>query len=161
MQKVHVGAADATSQNSDNHFVVDERRIIDNLYVSDTGSSPAGFVVMQLDNGNCGGVADYGMDLEANPGGTSTHSPCITVTPGITYQYSMLVDEIGGTAKLNIYIAGTCTQVGSTATVSQITGNNIAFWRYGNAEAGTATGSNVFQNSMVDWTSHTFPNCPH
>jgi hypothetical protein len=131
----------------------------DLVYVADTGSSPNGFVTLQLQNGQCGG-SGYGVVLEANPGGTTTRSSCIALTPGNTYQYSYLFDEVGGTAELAVYNAGTCTQVGSTVTVAQITGNDIAIARWGNAEAGTSTGSNVFQNPMVDWTNHTFPNCP-
>lgn len=125
----------------------------------DNGTSPNGFAVLGFNNGNFG-ACGYCAYVEANPGGTTTFSTGIPVTPGSTYQFTFLMDEVGGVAKLALYTPGTCTQVGSTVTVAQITGNNIVNWRVGNAETGTSTGNTTFQNLMLDWTNHAFPNCP-
>jgi hypothetical protein len=124
----------------------------------DNGSSPNGFVVLGFNNGNFG-ACGYCAYIESDPGGSTTYSPGIAVTPGSTYQFSLLDDEVGGTAKLTLYTPGTCSVVGS-ATVAQLTGNNIVNWRVGNAENGTSSGNTTFQNLMLDWTNHTYPNCP-
>ena len=53
-------------------------------------------------------------------------------------------------------------QVGSTVTVAQTTGGSFGELQLGNSETGTSSGSTTyFEDAMLDWTNHTFPNYPH
>ena len=123
------------------------------------------YVILQLNNGNGNGSGTcYCVRVETNgaSGGSTISSSNITLTPGHRYSYSLLFDEAGGTAKLAIYDPSNgFAQVGSTVTVAQTTGGSFAEWWLGNAEAGEASGSTTyFEDPMLDWTNHTFPNYP-
>ncbi len=120
------------------------------------------FAVMQMRNGNCDGSGTvYGLRIETDGSGI-LHSPCITVTPGHRYSYSFLFDETNGTSKLAIFDPSSAfAQVGSTVTVAQKTGAGLNSWIIGNNQGGSSTGTTYFEDSMLDWTNHTFPNKPH
>jgi hypothetical protein len=111
------------------------------------------YVVMQLDSGR-GGVG-YGINIETNPGGVTTHSAYITLTPGSTYWCALQADFTGGTARLNIY--STSGNLVGSVTLSQTTGENIEKLRIGQIEAGTAIGTSYMKCVMLDYTNHVFP----
>jgi hypothetical protein len=119
------------------------------------------YAALQLQSGNaglsCGNI--YAVNIEA--GNPTTHSSCITITPGSTYYYSFKVDwSSNKLASLNIYttafsLVGSVTEALSNAD----TLDNILI---GNNEDGTASGStSYFQDTMIDYTNHVFPNLPH
>lgn len=138
------------------------------------GGMNAYTATIQLDSGSdqpaCGA---YGIEIESS-GGTTIHSPCNAgVTPGGTYFVQMHVIYTatgtcaGGTAapcaEMNVYTTSgtTFTQVGSTVAV-QLAATDASVEVYiGNNEQGTFAGTMYFQNWMVDYTNHQFPNLPH
>jgi hypothetical protein len=126
----------------------------DMVLLNDTNSSAA--VVLQFNNGNpC-----YCVFVETNGTGGSRRSAGITLTPGHRYSFSLLMDEVAGVAKLAMFdpSAG-FAQVGSTVSIGQNQGFNFASWRLGNAEQqSTSGGNNYFEDLMLDWTNHVFPN---
>lgn len=105
----------------------------------------------------------YGIEIERTAGGTA-HSACITVSPGGTYFFSFKVDfSATALASLSLYTTNGAvfTQVGSTVTRTLGATGTISTIFVGNAEFGTAPGvTTYFQNIMVDWTNHVFPNVP-
>jgi hypothetical protein len=115
-------------------------------------------VVLQLNNGQ----PSYCVRVETNGTNGVQRSPNITLTPGHRYSFSLLFDESGGTAKLAMFDpSNNFAQVGSTVTVVQDSGFNFASFRFGNAEVGTSSGTTTyFENLMLDWTNHVFPNAP-
>lgn len=127
----------------------------DLVLLNDTNSSAA--VILQLNNGQpC-----YCVRIETNGTNGVQRSSNITITPGNRYSFSLLLDENGGQAKLAIFDPSNgFAQVGSTVQVIQNTGFNFTSMRFGNAEAGTSTGTTYFENLMLDWTNHTFPRTP-
>ena len=123
------------------------------------------YALMQLNNGNGDGSGEcYCVRVETNggSGGSTIYSSNITLTPGHRYSYSLLFDETGGTAKMAIYDPSNgFAQVGSTVTVAQTTGGSFGELQLGNSETGTSSGSTTyFEDAMLDWTNHTFPNYP-
>ncbi len=128
--------------------------------VTATGSAVFQF---QQNTSTCGAV---GFEIEATWGGTF-HSSCITASgTGGPYFFSFQVDRTATLlATLAVYTTsgGTFTELaGSPVTrvlggsANVITGANI-----GNNETGTNTGSDKFQNIMIDYTNHVQPNLPH
>src|SRR6202522_4515655 len=120
------------------------------------------YVILELNNGDADGLGGcYCVRIETNGNGT-IYSSNTAITPGHRYSYSLLFDEVGGTAKLALYDpSNSFAQVGSTMTVAQKTGSILAKWFLGNSEGGTASGyTSYFEDSMLDWTNHTFPNYP-
>jgi hypothetical protein len=129
--------------------------VYDLVLLNDTNSAAA--VVFQFFDGQpC-----YCVDVETNGAVGFHRSGTIAVTPGHRYSYSLLMDEIGGTAKAALYDpSSNFSQVGSL-TVVQNTGFNFSSWRFGNAETGTSPGTTTsFEDLMLDWTVHKFPNVP-
>jgi hypothetical protein len=136
----------------------------DLLPVQTSGGAEA---ILQLVNGTDQGqtnCSSYGIEIEKTSGGTG-HSSCIHVSAGGTYFFSFKVDfSSNSLASLALYTTNgaTFTQVGSTVTVGLSTTGTISLAHIGNAEAGIATGTTTyFQNIMVDWTNHDFPNVPN
>lgn len=119
--------------------------LFDDIYIADDGGH---YAALQLNNGNCGGSAVYGINLETNPSGVTTHSTCITLTPTSTYWYSVFVDWITPTAKFAIFDS-TGTQVGTTITATMATGAGFSELRIGNNETGTATATSYFENTFI------------
>jgi hypothetical protein len=120
------------------------------------------YVVLELNNGNANGQGNcYCVRIETDGNGTlySSNTP---VTPGYRYSYSMLFDEVGGMTKLALFDPQNgYAQVGTTMTVAQKTGSILGRWILGNYEWGTASGAtSYFEDSMLDWTNHVFPNHP-
>lgn len=114
-------------------------------------SASGGNVVVQLNNGNCGGSAVYGVNIETNPGGTTTHSSCITLTPGGTYWVMLQADYIGGTSSMDIYTTS-FSLVGSV-TSTQSTGADISVMRIGSNETSTSSGNfSYFENQLVQYS---------
>ena len=126
------------------------------------GDSNGHYATLQLNNGNANGAGScYCVRLQTDGSGTlqSSNTP---ITPGHRYSYSLLFDEAGGVAKLALFDPSNAfAQVGSTMTVAQKTGSTFTFMELGNAEGGKATGTtSYFEDTMLDWTSHVFPNSP-
>ena len=129
---------------------------IDMLALNDFVS--AGAVVLQ--GNNVGGTV---VRIETNGSdGFIGRSSNITVTPGHRYSFSLLYDGINGVAQLAVFDPSNgFAQVGSTVTEMQTKGSTFADWRFGNFEIGYASGTtSYFDNLMLDWTNHIFPNAP-
>jgi hypothetical protein len=128
--------------------------------VSLDDSISAAAVILQLTNGSpC-----YCVHIETNGArGFMGRSEGIAIVPAHRYSFSLLFDEINGLAKLAIFDpSNNFTQVGSTVTLPQDKGSTFASFRFGNAEAGTSSGTTAyFENLMLDWTNHIFPNARH
>jgi len=129
---------------------------------------------IQLSNGsNEPACTAYGLEIE-NSGGTTTHSPCnFLVAPGGTYFVQMHVNYsatgscagpiAAPCAEMNVYTTAgdVFTQLGSTVAVAMGSTDSTSVVNFGNQEGGTFAGTIYFQNWMVDYTNHTFPNLPH
>lgn len=122
----------------------------------------AGAVVMQLWNGgNVNNCLCYYIETNGAGGFIGRSTAFIQVVTGHRYAYSLLFDETNGVAKLALFDpSNNFAQVGSTITQAQETGQNFLGVRIGNAEAGTSTGTTFFEDVLLDWTNHTFPNKP-
>jgi hypothetical protein len=130
------------------------------LVVLGDSSPQGGEVVLQFNNGS----PSYNVHIETvGGGGFIGRSADIAIVPLHRYSFSLLFDEINGLAQLAIFDpSNNFTQVGSTVTVPQTTGSTFSSLRFGNAEAGTSSGTTAyFENLMLDWTNHIFPNAPH
>lgn len=66
-------------------------------------------------------------------------------------------------AEMNVYSTSgaTFTQVGTTVSVAMDSTDTISEFHLGNDEGGQFPGVIYFQNWMVDYTNHRFPNVPH
>jgi hypothetical protein len=123
-----------------------------NIYGGRTGE----FVVMQLDNGQ--GGAGYGLTVETNPKGITTHSTYITLAPGATYWCVLHADYTTGIAQLSVYDTA-LTLVGNAVT-PQSTGEVIGYIRMGNGEIGTAAASSYMENLLLDYSNALYPIVP-
>ena len=130
---------------------------MDLVTLGDWISQPA--VGLQLTNGSpC-----YCVHIETKQAnGFIGRSADIAIVPLHRYSFSLLFDEINGLAKLAIFDpSNNFTQGGSTVTFPQTAGSTFIMLRFGNAEAGTSSGTTAyFENLMLDWTNHIFPNTP-
>ena len=123
------------------------------------GRRSGDFAVLQLDNGPAGANgAGYGLSIETDPDGITTHSPYIPISPGVTYWCVLKSDFTSGIARLAVYEIVNWTLVGSV-TASQAAGNeNIGWINIGNNEVGLAPGTtSYFENLVIDYTSAAFP----
>jgi hypothetical protein len=129
------------------------------LVVLGDSSLQGGYVVLQCTNGSpC-----YCVHIETvGGGGFIGRSAGIEIVPLHRYSFSLLFDEINGLAQLAIFDpSNNFKQVGSTVTQQQNKGSTFSSFRFGNAEAGTSSGTTTyFENLMLDWTHHIFPNAP-
>lgn len=129
------------------------------LVVLGDSSLQGGYVVLQCTNGSpC-----YCVHIETvGGGGFIGRSAGIEIVPLHRYSFSLLFDEINGLAQLAIFDpSNNFEQVGSTVTQQQNKGSTFSSFRFGNAEAGTSSGTTTyFENLMLDWTHHIFPNAP-
>ena len=66
-------------------------------------------------------------------------------------------------AEMNVYTTAgdVFTPLGTTATVALGAVDSTSVVNFGNNEGGLFAGTIYFQNWMVDYTNHTFPNLPH
>lgn len=130
------------------------------LVVLGDSSLQGGDVVLQLTNGDpC-----YCVHIETvGGGGFIGRSADIEIVPLHRYSFSLLFDEINGLAQLAIFDpSNNFVQVGSTVTQQQNKGSTFSSLRFGNAEAGTSSGTTAyFEDLMLDWTNHIFPNAPN
>jgi hypothetical protein len=111
--------------------------------------------VFQLWNGNA--PNGYGVNIETNPGGQTTHSAFIQVTPGGTYWFCLKVDFGTGKAFLNLYSTPSFALVGSL-TANLNTGKQIEGIRYGNEEVSKSAGhTTYFEQIVIDYTNAVFP----
>lgn len=116
------------------------------------GNGAGHLVVAQLSTLKCAGT--LGWDLETTSATGTHNSACITATSGSTYFFSGYWDTVTSNAALAIFDS-TGAQVGSTLTATGTdvgTGEDIGSIDFGNAEAGTASGSNVLEQMMVRWS---------
>lgn len=113
--------------------------------------SAGGYSTMQLNNGNCGGAGTYALNIEADPGGVTTHSACIILTPQEAILYSFQMDSAAGLASLKVQDASSLSVLGS---VTQATRTGIIdLYRIGNNEAGTSSGNfSYFENTYLKYT---------
>jgi hypothetical protein len=129
------------------------------LVVLGDSSPEGGYVVLQLTNGSpcyCVHIETVGVD------GFIGRTPGIEIVPLHRYSFSLLFDEINGLAQLAIFDpSDNFKQVGSTVTQPQNKGYKFSSFRFGNAEAGKSSGTMAyFEDLMLDWTHHIFPNTP-
>jgi trimeric autotransporter adhesin len=131
---------------------------------------------VQIDSGTnqTQACSSYGIEIESS-GGQTTHSPCnLAVSPGGTYFVQMHVNYTSSgscnfgavnapCAELNVYntSGSSFTQVGNTVAVALGGIDTTAGFSLGNNEQGTFNGTIYFQNWMIDYTNHQFPNLPH
>ena len=121
------------------------------------------YAVLDLNNGNGDGTgACYCVRIETDGNGALQSSNTVVI-PGHRYSYSLLFDEVGGISKLALYDPSNgFAQVGSTMTVAQKTGGTFTAMELGNVGTGQASGyTSYFEDTMLDWTNHVFPNYPH
>jgi hypothetical protein len=105
--------------------------------------------------------AQAGGGVALETGGPTKRSSIIPMTAGHRYSFSLLYDEVNGLGQLNIYDPSTgFSQVGHV-TSAMPKGNAVANLNVGNIEAGTASTTTFFEDVMLDWTNHTFPQFPH
>lgn len=115
-------------------------------YIVIAGNPGGKYAALQLNNGNCGGAAVYGVNIETGPG-SILHSTCLPITPTATYWYSFFVDFTAGTSTLYLWDSS-FVAVGNISR-SLTTGDSFTVTRFGNNEAGTAAGtSSVFANML-------------
>ena len=113
------------------------------------------FVVLQLNNG--AGGAGYGVNLETNPGGVTTLSPLILITPGARYWCTMRADYTSGVSALAVYTDSTFALVGQL-TLPQVTGQDLGEYQFGQGEEGFEPGTfSTFEHLVVDTTTAQFP----
>jgi hypothetical protein len=129
------------------------------LVVLGDSSPGGGAVYLQLANGNpsyCVRIETVGAQVGVRS------SAVITIAPAHRYSFSLLFDAIKGLAQLAIFDpSNNFQQVGSTVTLRQDKGYTFTAFRFGNAEAGTSSGTTTyFEDLMLDWTNHMFPNAP-
>jgi hypothetical protein len=131
----------------------------DNLRIDgDTGA----YAVMQLQPGKCGGSGAYGVNIETGPG-TISHSPCILINPQTRYLFNLQFNANTNVASLAIFNpVAPFTQVGSTVTVSQVSGvSHLLRSLIGNSEINTAAGTTTyFEHLMFQYTNPQFPLLP-
>jgi hypothetical protein len=140
----------------------------DLVLLNDTASSAA--VIMQLNNGNgvCG-AGIYCLQIEVNgPVGFGRSTSGITLIPGHKYTFSLLFNESTtlsvnghtGTAELTVFDAQNNFAIVGQIFKAQDTGNTLASWRFGNAEATTSTGTTYYEDLMLDTSDTIYPNFP-
>lgn len=124
------------------------------------------FCVMQL------GFTALQMHLEVNPGGNTTHSDGITITPDTLYWCCFRCDYGVGVARLALYAYPPLPNAGmrkiGEVSVGQTVGGGefIGHTRQGNGEVGLSTNppNNIGKSSYfycgLDWTSNKFPLIP-
>jgi hypothetical protein len=129
---------------------------------------------IQLDSGtNDPACPAYGLEIESS-GAATTHSACnALIVPGGTYFVQMHVNYgaagscfgavAAPCAEMNVYTTAgdVFTQVGTTASVALGSTDATNSVNFGNNEGGVFAGTIYFQNWMVDYTNHAFPNLPH
>jgi hypothetical protein len=109
--------------------------------------------VLQVQNGSTLEV-EYGVG-----GGSIAHSGAITtVSNGLTLWCSMVVDSSAGTAQASCYTpVAPFTLVGTTRVLNIAKQGSITHILMGNAEVGTGSGIDSYENLMVDSTNAVFP----
>lgn len=149
-----------------------------NFYEANTGDS----VTLQLLNGNSPGGKGYALNIETNWDGEVTHayatshSPYITIVPGVTYWCCMQGNWLSGIARLNVYSADGGTLIGAvqktqssltagsntgTAPFTGVAGAFVDRFKWGNNEVGVAAGTfSYWENFVLDYNSAKFPIVP-
>jgi hypothetical protein len=108
--------------------------------------------------------ASGGVAIET--GQPTARSSTIALTAGHRYAFSLLFDEINGLGKLAMFDPSNgYAQVGSTVTSVMPTGSvagnfYLGHISIGNSETGSSSSTIYFEDLMIDWTSHIFPNVP-
>ena len=147
-------------------------------YIVYESASNAGSGVTQIQPGTgltCTTGTPPFMEMEAYDGSTNHSLPCIPVPASGTVYFSHLMNygttgNCNGTASGNvsapcegIYVyttsGTTFTKIGSAAI--QLDGSDSqGLMLFGNNETASFTGTSYFQNIMIDWTNHVWPNLP-
>lgn len=114
------------------------------------------FCVMQL------GFTNLDMRLEVNPGGVTTHSGPIALTPDTLYWCCFRCDYIVGVAQLAAYTYPAMVLVGSVSvTMSHGGGEFLGHTRQGNGEVGIDANHSSYFWCGLDWTDAPFPLLPN
>lgn len=136
-----------------NGYYVPGSSITNNMDLVGLWGTNGDWAVMQAQSS--GGVA-------IETGSPTQRSSVISLTAGRRYAFSLLYDETNGQGKLAIFDpANNYAQVGTTQTSAMPTGNALGHITIGNSEVGTASSIVYFEDLMLDWTNHVFPNAPH
>lgn len=119
-----------------------------------TGATGSGGA-MQLNNGNCGGAAVYGMNLETVGVGAG-HSTCIPVVSGNFYWFSMTQDQVAGTGSLSLWDLPSGNFLATVTHAIDPVDATLGGWNYitiGNGETGQSAGhTSYFENVMFQLT---------
>lgn len=110
---------------------------------------------MQLRNGASGSGSGYGLNIETAPGGSTTHSANIDITPGGRYWCSFKANFKTAVAELNVYDTAGALVGAVTATIATST-NDLLNVRIGNNESGNQGGTSSFENLVFDYTNAVF-----
>lgn len=89
------------------------------------------------------------IQTETNPGGVTTHSAGIVVTPG-KYWGVLLHDAVNGIAKIALYNTSMSQISGSPVSSALDTGVYVLRVRIGNNEVATTTATSVFENQIIN-----------
>jgi hypothetical protein len=135
-----------------------------------SGASNGNFAMVQVNPTACNNgasLANYGVRIEVKP---TSHSPCINLTPGNMYWFSVNYNLATGVATLWVYNApsgtqvmcstaslplqGTCNANGSVTITAGDTGGPVDHVTFGNNESQDSPGTTTyFQNIMYNWTT--------
>jgi len=147
-------------------------------YVTLEGEAANAGSVVQVQPGTGESCGAYGMELESYSGGSggTSHSPCLPITPGSTVFFSVYVNygssgNCNGTGSgnvnapcegLHVYTTNgtTFTEVGTGVAVALDGTDTLGRMLIGNDENATFSGTSYFQNIMIDYTNHVWPNLP-
>lgn len=111
------------------------------------------YAALQLEDGQqCLADGGYGIDVETNPGFTTTHSPCIPVAVGTRYWANLQFKGSTTTATVCLYNPANYALVGCT---SGATGTGVALneFRLGQNEGGTSATTSYIEDSMLNFST--------
>jgi len=114
------------------------------------------FAVLQLKNGNGNGLGTgYVIRLHSDGRGIII-SNSITVTPGVTYWYSIKADFAIGQSYLNLYDMR--DKLVGSVTLPVVVGSYADKIYYGNEEVSKSPGhTTFFDDTLIDYTHAAFP----
>lgn len=118
-------------------------------YLVTFSAATAKYAALQLNDGNCGGAAVYGLNIETNRSGT-THSSCLAITPGATYWTSLTNDYNAGTTVARVY--DTSFALVGTISDTMSTGEDIQSLRIGQNETHAIANTSVFENFLISFS---------
>jgi hypothetical protein len=122
------------------------------------GTLTGEYCSFQLNNGNGQSSGIYAINIETNPGGSTTHSVNLVVLPNTKYWGVLRCDYNKGIAHAAVFDALTGAQLaGSPINVKMSKGDTYDRIRFIQNEAGVSTGTNFFENIVVAYKRAPFP----